>query len=157
MPEVRLSKDATDDTVVPGGQEVGAPAVKAARAGLGTVRMQVRRYALMLKFFTVEEMVTRFGLNASSVQTEIQRLIEGGYVTSDGRKPAHYEITADPEKRLELAQGLFSAPDLSTESSSPRLPTSRHYRKAEQTITRAQHRLFLNRHECRRLQDQAQH
>lgn len=114
------------------------------RAGMSEVKFKVRHNALLLREFTVADMVRATGLNPESVRTELQRMKLEGFLTScphpdkpkkRGGRPVLYQLTDDPEVRLALSESIeaFYPPSPPVDR-----PTSRHYLLAQQLLNRAQ-------------------
>lgn len=114
------------------------------RIGMSQVKFKVRHNALLLREFTVADMIRATGLNPESVRTELQRMKQEGLLTSRpypdkpkkrGGRPALYQLTDDPEARFALSQSIegFYPPPLPADR-----PTSRHYQSARQLLDRAQ-------------------
>lgn len=110
----------------------------------GQVKFNVRHNALLLHDFTVADMVRATSLNAESVRTELQKMREEGFLTSQpypkksgrpGGQLVVYRLTDDPTARAALAQSIeaFSPPQPSAE-----LITGQHYLLARQLLNRAQ-------------------
>ncbi|MEA3485264.1 MAG: hypothetical protein U9R03_00975 [Candidatus Aerophobetes bacterium] len=110
---------------------------------LGEVKIRIRSNALTFKEFTVAQMRRATGLNPASIRTEIQRMKQEGYLTSEpvkesegrGAPPHVYKLTSDPEKRLELArevEAFYTPPPLPA----PPKPTSLHFKAAVKLIDR---------------------
>ena len=114
------------------------------RAFMNEVRIAVRRNALLLKEFSVTEMVRACGLNPSSVRTELQRMKAAGFLSTcrtavtrerAGRPPLVYRLTENPDMRVELSRSIETFYPQS--SSSPK-PTSYHYERVSLLIKEAQ-------------------
>jgi len=102
------------------------------------VKLKIRRNALLLRQFTISQLVRATGLNPESVRTEVQRLKQEGFVVSErrpGQREALYRLSDDPEKRLELSRSLeaFYPPP----PERPR-PTARLYQAALNTLNQAE-------------------
>lgn len=99
---------------------------------LGKVKLRVRGKALLLREFTLEQMVKATGLNQESVQSELRRMRNEGFLTSQrvesegqrGAPPCLYRLTSDPELRLELSQQVE---EFYPETPPSVRPTSPHY------------------------------
>jgi len=100
---------------------------------MGRVKLRVREVALTLKEFTAEQMIKATGFNSDSVQSEIRRMREDGFLTAErlngpvgqrGAPPCIYRITSDPELRLVLAKQVQ---EFYPKAPSPTHPTSEHY------------------------------
>jgi RNA polymerase sigma factor (sigma-70 family) len=113
------------------------------RVGMSQVKFKVRYHALLLREFTVADMIRATGLNPESVRTELQRMRQDGLLRSEphpGSAPeqhpraALYRLTDDPEARLALSRSIeaFYPPTVPTDR-----PTSRHYRIAQQLLDQA--------------------
>jgi predicted ArsR family transcriptional regulator len=114
------------------------------RMGMSQVKFKVRYNALLLREFTVDDMVRATGLNPESIRTELQRMKQEGLLTSQphpdrpkrrGGPPALYRLTNDPKARLALSASI--------EAFYPPLPpadrpTSRHYLLVRQALDQAQ-------------------
>lgn len=108
------------------------------------VKFKVRHSALLLKEFTVADIVRATQLKPESVRTELQRMKREGLISSQthpnppkqrGAPPALYCLSEDPELRLELSQSIdayFPTP--------PQVerPTSRAYLLAQRLFNRAE-------------------
>jgi len=116
----------------------------APRIGMSQVKFKVRHNALLLREFTVADMIRATGLNPESVRTELQRMKQEGLLASRpypdkpkkrGGRPAIYHLTDDPEARLALSQSIeaFYPPPPPADR-----PTSRHYQSARQLLDGAQ-------------------
>lgn len=114
------------------------------RASMSEVKFKVRHNALLLRGFTVADIVRATGLNPESVRTELQRMKQEGVLTSRphpdkpkkrGGHPALYRLTDDPEARLALSESIeaFYPP-----TPPAGRPTSRHYLLAQQLLNRVQ-------------------
>jgi DNA-binding transcriptional ArsR family regulator len=104
------------------------------------VKFKVRRNALLLREFTIAQLVRATGLNPESVRTEVQRLRREGMVTSKrkpGQREALYRLSDDPEKRLALSRSVEAFYPEPSEPIPPR-PTSRLYQAALQSLDRAE-------------------
>ena len=117
----------------------------------GEVKLKVRRVASSLGEFTVKQLAKITGLNESSIRTEVDRMLEAGYLTvhraqdspkgKRGRPVSAYRMVSDPAKRTELMQSVMAfhpyvgAPFVAR-------PTSPHYVEAaailEQQLDRVQ-------------------
>jgi chromosome segregation and condensation protein ScpB len=111
------------------------------KAEMSEVKFKVRHYALLLREFTVSDLVAATDLNAESIRTELQRMRKEGLLVSErpAKKqkghPALYKLTSDPEKRLQLSQDVesfFPEPPRPF----PPQPTSPHYLVANRIINR---------------------
>lgn len=104
------------------------------------VKLKVRRNALLLREFTIAQLVRATGLNPESVRTEVQRLKQEGFVVSErrpGRREALYRLSDDPEKRLALSRSIEAFYPEPPEPIPPR-PTSRLYQAALQSLDQAE-------------------
>ncbi len=104
------------------------------------VKFKVRQNALLLREFTIAQLVRATGLNPESVRTEVQRLRREGMVTSErkpGRREALYRLSDDPEKRLALSRSVEAFYPEPPEPIPPR-PTSRLYQAALQSLDQAE-------------------
>lgn len=104
----------------------------------GEVKLKVRRTALLLREFTVSQLVRATGLNPESVRTEVQRLKQEGFLISEhqpGQREAVYRLTDDPEKRLELSRSVETFYPAPPETSRP---TTRFYHAARHTLNQAE-------------------
>jgi RNA polymerase sigma factor (sigma-70 family) len=130
------------------------------RVGMSQVKFKVRYHALLLREFTVADMIRTTGLNPESVRTELQRMRQDGLIQSEPhpdtppelhRRTVLYRLTDDPEARLALSRSIeaFYPPPEITDR-----PTSRHYRIAQHHLDQA-----LNHGEPQRRQllEEAQH
>ena len=102
------------------------------------VKFKVRRNALLLRQFTISQLVRATGLNPESVRTEVQRLKQEGFVVSErrpGQREVLYRLSDDPEKRLELSRNVeaFYPPP-----PEPSRPTARLYQAALHTLSQAE-------------------
>lgn len=117
----------------------------------GEVKIKVRRVASSLGEFTVKQLAKITGLNESSIRTEVDRMLEAGYLTvhgaedspkgKRGRPVSAYKVVSDPAKRTELMQSVMAFhPYLGVPFVAK--PTSPHYVEAaailEQQLDRAQ-------------------
>jgi len=104
------------------------------------VKFKVRQNALLLREFTIAQLVRATGLNPESVRTEVQRLRREGMVTSKrkpGQREALYRLSDDPEKRLALSRSVEAFYPEPPEPIPPR-PTSRLYQAALQSLDQAE-------------------
>lgn len=106
----------------------------------GEVKFKVRRNALMLQEFTIDNLVRATGLKPESVRTEVQRMKQEGLLTSEskqGQRGASYQLSDDPEKRLSLSRSVEA---FYPEPSEPvgLHPTSRLYEDALKTLEQAE-------------------
>ncbi len=110
---------------------------------MSEIKFKVRYSALLLKDFTVSEIIRVTGLNPESVRTELQRMRQDGLLISTphpemqkkrGGRPSLYRLPDDPEKLLELSKSVeaFYPPLSSTD-----LPSSRYYKSAKELIDQA--------------------
>lgn len=122
------------------------------RVGMSQVKFKVRYHALLLREFTVADIVSATGLNPESVRTELQRMRQDGLLTSEtqtGAAERHgraslYRLTDDPEARLTLSRSVeaFYPPPPPTTR-----PTSRHYHLAQQLLDQALNTTNSQRHQ----------
>ena len=106
----------------------------------GEVKFKVRQNALLLREFTIAQLVRATGLNPESVRTEVQRLRQEEFVTSErrpGQREALYRLSDDPEKRLALSRAVEAFYPEPPEPIPPR-PTSRLYQAALQSLDQAE-------------------
>jgi DNA-binding PadR family transcriptional regulator len=115
------------------------PSSKGARmAERSEVALKVQQNALMLREFTFVDIKRATRLKDSSVRTQLQRMREQGYLTSDYQEGSPrkklYRLTKDTEKRLELLRrvGAFSSL-VSTQEESVR-PNSQAFDRLQQLI-----------------------
>ncbi|HEX6291853.1 MAG TPA: sigma-70 family RNA polymerase sigma factor [Herpetosiphonaceae bacterium] len=113
------------------------------RVGMSQVKFKVRYHALLLREFTVADIIRATGLNPESVRTELQRMRQEGLLTSQPHshssperhgRPALYRLTDDPEARLALSRSIeafYPTPPASNR------PTSRHYLAAQRLLDQA--------------------
>jgi len=109
-----------------------------AQAMHSEVKLKVRQNALLLREFTVSQLVRATGLNPESVRTEVQRLKQEGFVVAEhrpGQREAVYRLSDDPEKRLELSRSLEAFYPPPPERSRP---TARLYQAALHTLNQAE-------------------
>jgi DNA-binding transcriptional ArsR family regulator len=109
-----------------------------ARASHSEVKFKVREDALLLREFTISQLVRTTGLNPESVRTEVQRLKQKGFIVSErrpGQREVVYRLSDDPEKRLELSRSVraFHPP-----LPEPTRPTARLYQAALNTLDQAE-------------------
>jgi hypothetical protein len=114
------------------------------KTGMNQVKFKVRYNALILREFTVSDMVRATGLNPESIRTELQRMKQEGLLVAAphpekhdkrGGHPSIYRLADDPEMRLALSESIEAFyPPLPVDDQ----PTSRHYASAKQWIDRAQ-------------------
>lgn len=113
------------------------------RVGMSQVKFKVRYHALLLREFTVADIVSATGLNPESVRTELQRMRQEGLLRSQPHaspaaehhgRAALYCLTDDPEARLVLSRSIeaFYPPPPSANC-----PTSRHYLLAQRLLDQA--------------------
>lgn len=114
------------------------------RTRLSAVKLKVRHNALLLREFTIDDLVRATGLKPESVRTEVQRMKKEDLVSAEplldnpsgrrGRR-ALYRISADAEARLKLARSIeeFHVPH-----AEPQLPSSRYYASAVSLLDRAE-------------------
>lgn len=111
----------------------------------GAVKLAVRRAALRLERFTAEQVSEETGLNHSSVQTEIQRMLDAGLLDREPAAPAAaqnvrqavYLVSSERHKRLELASSVSRFAD---GEPLPVVPNTTYFRQATELIQRAWHR-----------------
>ena len=112
--------------------------------GRGHAKFRVRHNALLLREFTVDQMIRVTALKPESVRTEIQRMRQEGLLYTatqlgkwgrPGRPPALYRLTDDATARRMLSESLeaFYLPLPPADQ-----PTSRHYVSARQKLEIAQ-------------------
>jgi len=104
------------------------------------VKFKVRQNALLLREFTIAQLVRATGLNPESVRTEVQRLRQEKFVVSErrpGRREALYRLSDDPEKRLALSRSVEAFYPEPLEPIPPR-PTSRLYQAALWSLDQAE-------------------
>lgn len=122
------------------------------RVGMSQVKFKVRYHALLLREFTVADIVSATGLNPESVRTELQRMRQDGLLRSEtqtGAEERHgraalYRLTDDPEARLTLSRSVeafYPPPPTSLR------PTSRHYQLAQQLLDQALSTTNSQRHQ----------
>lgn len=110
---------------------------------MSEIKFKVRYSALLLKDFTVSEIIRVTALNPESVRTEIQRMRKEGLIISTphpekqkkrGGRPSIYHLPDDPEKLLELSKSVevFYPPMSSNDA-----PSSRFYKSAKELIDQA--------------------
>jgi tetratricopeptide (TPR) repeat protein len=120
---------------------------------MSEIKFKVRYSALLLKEFTVADIIKATGLNPESVRTELQRMRQEGLLISSphpdkqkkrGGRPSVYRLADDTDKLLALSQSVeaFYPPEPSNK------PTSRYYESAKQSIAQA---LVSDHSERRRL------
>lgn len=109
---------------------------------MSEVKYKIRYNVLLLREFTVAELIKATGLNPESIRTELQRMRQEGLLTSTpdpnkpekrGGQPSIYRISDDPEKRLLLSKSIeaFSVPPVDIDKDEP---TSRFYNSAKSLI-----------------------
>jgi hypothetical protein len=124
------------------------------RAMHSEVKLRVRQSALLLREFTISQLVRVTGLNPESVRTEVQRLKREGNVVSGrqaGLRERLYRLCDDPEKRLALSRSVETFYPSPPE---PQVPTSHHYERALRILDRAETAKGAEREELLR---QAEH
>lgn len=101
---------------------------------------KVRRNVLLLREFTIAQLVRATGLSPGSVQTELWKLTQEELITSE-LKPEQYDVlyrlSGDPEKRLALSHAVEAFYPEPPEPIPPR-PTSRLYQAASQSLDQAE-------------------
>ena len=109
---------------------------------MSETKFKVRYSALLLKEFTVADIIKATNLNPESVRTELQRMRQEGLLISSphpdkqkkrGGHPSVYRLADDPDRLLELSASVeaFYPPEASTK------PTSRFYKLAKHSIDQA--------------------
>jgi hypothetical protein len=110
------------------------------------VRVNIRYNVLLLKTFTVPRLRAVTGLNCQSIYAEVRRMKREGLVsrigiekrkkgTAGGRPPLIYQLTSDPEKRLEALQSVRAFYLAAEERvSEPARPESKHYFIAKEML-----------------------
>lgn len=104
------------------------------------IEFKVRRNALLLREFTFAQLVRATGLSPGSVRTEVWKLKQEGFITSEpkpGQREALYRLSHDPEKRLALSRAVEAFYPEPPEPIPPR-PTSRLYQAALQSLDQAE-------------------
>lgn len=107
----------------------------------GEVKFKVRRNVLLLREFTIEDLVQVTGSNPESIRTEVQRLRQEEFVLSErrpGQRHVLYRLSDDPEKRLELSKSIEAFYPKPTTRRTPPQPTSRLYQAAVTTLDQAE-------------------
>lgn len=122
------------------------------RVGMSQVKFKVRYHALLLREFTVADIVSATGLNPESVRTELQRMRQDGLLRSEAQpsteerhgRASLYRLTDDPEARLTLSRSVeaFYPPPPPNNR-----PTSRHYQLAQQLLDQALNTTNSQRHQ----------
>ena len=84
----------------------------------GEVKIKVRRVASSLDEFTAKQLAKITGLNESSIRTELNRMLEAGYIAVHraqdsakgrrGRPVSVYQVVSDPAKRTALMQSVMA-------------------------------------------------
>ncbi len=113
------------------------------RSKMSQVKFKVRYNSLILKEFTVADIVQATGENPESVRTELQRMRQEGLISSDlveqqgerGGRVAVYRLTNDREARLSLSRSIEP---FYPSSSQGEYPSSRRYLSAQHLLDRAQ-------------------
>lgn len=114
------------------------------RAKLNQVKFKVRYNALLLRQFSVADMIRVTGLNPESVRTELQRMKHEGLLSVEpypekhekrGGHPSLYRLTDDPEIRIALSKNIEVFYPMLPSSDQP---TSRYYLSAKKLIDQAQ-------------------
>jgi hypothetical protein len=110
---------------------------------MSQVRLKVRYNTLLLREFTVADLVRATGLNPESIRTELQRMKQQGLLSThrlldkpkkQGGQPALYRLADDPEARLALSQSIEALyPPLPQTDR----PTSRFYESAQRLLDQA--------------------
>jgi len=112
------------------------------------VKLKVRRSVLLLKTFTIPQLVSITGLNRQSIHTEVGRMADEELIIrlgtetkkrgpQGGRPAVLYQLSPDPEKRFEILQSVrafYTAEDQTSEL--PR-PESKHYFLAKEDLEEA--------------------
>jgi len=109
-------------------------------AEYGEVKFKVRRNALLLREFTIDQLVRATGSNPESVRTEVQRLKQEDFLISEQRpsqREALYRLSDDPEKRLAISRSVEAFYPEPPEPIPPR-PTSRLYQAALSSLDQAE-------------------
>lgn len=104
------------------------------------IEFKIRQNALLLRKFTIAQLVRATGLDQKSVRTEVWKLKQEGFVTSEpkpGLRESLYRLSDDPEKRLALSRAVEAFYPEPPEPIPPR-PTSRLYQAALQSLDRAE-------------------
>ena len=122
------------------------------RVGMSQVKFKVRYHALLLREFTVADIVSATGLNPESVRTELQRMRQDGLLRSETQpnaaerqgRGALYRLTDDPEARLTLSRSVEA---FYPQPSKTHRPTSRHYQLAQQLLDQALNTTNSQRHQ----------
>jgi DNA-binding transcriptional regulator GbsR (MarR family) len=125
-------------------------------AEYGEVKFKVRRNALLLREFTIAELVRATGLNPESVRTEVQRLKQEEFLVSEhrpGQREALYRLSDDPEKRLAFSRSIEAFYPEPAKPIVPR-PTSRLYQAALRSLSQAEEARGT---QCEELLKQAEH
>jgi hypothetical protein len=106
---------------------------------MSKVKFKVRYNVLLLKEFTIADVLRVTGLNPDSVRTEIQRMIKEGYLVSEpirgvrgkrGGRPHVYRLTNDLNARMSLSESIEAFYPAPVEEK----PTSRYYLSAKRLI-----------------------
>lgn len=108
------------------------------------VNFKVRTTAMMLKQFTVAEIVAVTGLNPESVRTVIQRLRKGRFVETVGKlegrpREACYRISGDQDLRAELFESVEPFLPGPVEVAIGERPRGPEYRKLVRLLDEALH------------------
>ena len=110
---------------------------------LNSVKVQVREAALEMREFNVEDMAKATGCKKESVETEIRRLVNGGYLTTKaatgphsrrGKPSSLYRLVDDEEKVRQLISEVKSFRPHRAKRPQPR---GRNYELARQFLDRA--------------------
>jgi len=125
-------------------------------AEYGEVKFKVRRNALLLREFTISELVRATGLNPESVRTEVQRMKQEELLfpeTESRQRETIYRLSDDPKKRLALSRSVEAFYPKSPKPFMPR-PTSRLYKAAVISLNQVDKKKGKQREE---LLNQAEH
>src|ERR1044072_3854181 len=115
---------------------------KEKREPMNAVKLRVREAALTLREFTLDQLVKATGFKRLSVQTELTRMREDRYLTSEalpgphprpGKPPLIYRLTPDRERLEELITEVRPFRPKFTE---PARPSGRNYTVARQFLDR---------------------
>lgn len=113
------------------------------KSPLNSVKVQVREAALEMREFSVDDMAKATGCKKDSVETEIRRLVNGGYLTTKaatgphsrrGKPSSLYRLVDDEEKVRQLIGEVKSFRPRRAKGPAPQ---GRNYQLARQFLDRA--------------------
>jgi len=113
------------------------------KSPLNSVKIQVREAALEMREFNVDDMAKATGCKKDSVETEIRRLVNGGYLTTKaatgphsrrGKPSSFYRLVDDEEKVRQL---IGEVKTFRPHRAKGPQPQGRNYQLARQFLDRA--------------------